>query len=135
MITKTYDNITEEEVYKLYFRLINAMLPNKKLTEKRINLITEFLLIKGDKFKHSRFSAKAKDIVRERLKEKYNWTLSKPSLIVALLHFEELGYIEKDEDGIKYFSKTHQKVLDKIKESNDFTEITFKIRMNKQENK
>jgi len=110
------------------------MLPVKKLTDKKINLLSEFLLIKGDKFKHNRFGAKAKDIVIKELKIKYNWTMSKSSLVVALLQFEELGYIIKDEDGVKYFNKGHQKILDKIKETNDFTEITFKIKMNKEIN-
>jgi hypothetical protein len=133
MITKTYEDIPEEDVYKLYFRLVNAMIPSKRLTDKKINLLTEFLLIKGDKYKHNRFGAKAKSMVIDTVSEKYNWTLSKSSLVLALLKFEDLGYIIKDDDGVKYFNRGHQKVLDKIKVTNDFTNITFRISMRKEE--
>tara|TARA_R110001632_G_scaffold102231_7_gene210274 strand:- start:8 stop:415 length:408 start_codon:yes stop_codon:yes gene_type:complete len=133
MITKTYDDIPEVEVYRLYFRLVNAMIPSKKITEKKMNILIEFLLIKGDKYKHNRFGAKAKSIVIGKLKEKYDWEVSSSSLVLALLQFEKLGYIVKDDDGVKYFNKGHQKVINKIKTSNDFTNITFRIKMRKEQ--
>lgn len=129
MISKTYDNISEEDFYKLYFRLINAMDPSNALSDKQINLITEFLLIKGEKFKHARFGLRAKRLVSKVLLKKYDRKMSDQNMITTLLRLERLGYIEKDVDGIKYFNRQHQRKMNEVLSSGKFSEFIFKVRV------
>jgi predicted transcriptional regulator len=129
MIKKTYNDISKEEFYKLYFRLVNVLNPSYNLSNKHIDLLSEFLLLEGDKFKHSRFAAKAKRIVTEVMERKYGVNMSKQNMYNQLKKFENIGLIERDEDGVKYFNKKHQVVLDKIINTGDFVDIVFKIKV------
>jgi len=131
MITKTYDNISKEKFYKLYLSLANVLQPSNKLTDREIELLVEFLLLEGDKFKHARFAARAKKKVSEALIEKYDRKLTPQYMILMLKNLESKGYIEKDEDGIKYFNRKHQLVLNKILTNEDFSEVVFKIKVEK----
>lgn len=127
MITKTYNNLSKEAFCKLYFSLVNILQPSKKLTDKEMELLIEFLLLEGDKYKHARFAARAKDKVIASMLVKYERKISKQYLTMLLISFEKKGYIEKDEDGIKYFNRSHQVVMDKILKEKDYTDIVFKI--------
>jgi DNA-binding MarR family transcriptional regulator len=127
MITKTYTNLTKEDFYRLYFNLVNVLQPSKKLSEKEIDLLTEFLLLEGDKFKHARFAARAKKKVTDTMLSKYDRNISNQYMVMILSNLEKKGYIEKDEDGIKYFNKKHQIVVDKILKEKNYTDIVFKL--------
>ena len=131
MITKTYNDLSKEEFYKLYFDLMNVIDKKNKLAPKQILILVEFLLLEGDKFKHARFGKLAKNKVIESLKEKYEWEISKENLVIHLLSIEKLKYIEKDIDGVKYFSKAHQAVLNKALQEESFFSIVFRVSINK----
>jgi len=130
MVTKTYNQISKEEFYKLYFSLFNIIKPQSKLSEKEMEVLIEFLLLEGDKFKHARFAHRAKMKVIENLQTKYDRKISKQYMVMHIISFEKKGYIEKDEDGIKYFNRKHQLVIDKILNEKDYTDIVFKINVN-----
>lgn len=133
MITKTYNEISKEEFLKLYFKFINIIDEKNILTEKMILFLVEFLLLEGDKFKYNRFIARSKMIVKEKLLEKYNWKLSLQNMTIKLIELERLGYIYKDVDGVKMFNKEHEKIINKILESEDYEKIIFKIKIKRDE--
>lgn len=131
MITKTYDNISKEEFLTKYFKLVGFFDPTKIIPKKLVIVLIEFLLLEGDIYKHARFAKKAKLNVIKKLKEKYEWDVSLQNMVVKLLEFERMGYIQKDEDGVKYFHKEHQKVIDKIFNSKEMVDINFRFRIKK----
>lgn len=129
MITKTYENISKEELYKLYLRLLGVLNPYLSLTSTQVDLLTEFLLLEGSKFKHARFAKKARALVLESLNGKYDKNIGEPTILHHLKNIEDLGYIERDSDGIRYFNRKHQKVIDKLLDSEEYFNIMFKIKM------
>lgn len=129
MITKTYKDISEEKFYKLYFDLVNVLKPTDQITYTESLVLIEFLLLKEEKYKHARFAARAKREVIKILQEKYDKKVSMTYMAVILANLESKGWIEKEPDGIKYFNKKHQVVVDRILTSNDYEEIIFKLKV------
>lgn len=129
MITKTYENISKEELYKLYLRLLGVLNPYLSLTSTQVNLLTEFLLLEGSKFKHARFAKRARALVLENLNGKSDKSIGEPTVLHHLKNIENLGYIERDSEGIRYFNKRHQAVVDKLLNSEEYFNIIFKIKM------
>lgn len=129
MITKTYKDISKEEFYKLYFNLVNVLKPYNPISTTEINVLTEFLLLEGEKYKHARFAARAKKQVINTMLEKYGKTISMTYMGVILSNLEGKNWIEKEPDGIKYFNKKHQLIVNKIIEDDDYQDIIFKIKV------
>ena len=96
-------------------------------------VLTEFLLLKEEKYKHARFAARAKKEVIKALQEKHGKKVSMKNMAVSLANLENKGWLEKEPDGIKYFNKKHQAVVDRILTSEDYEEIIFKLKV-KQDN-
>ena len=129
MITKTYTNISKEQFYKLYFSLVNVLKPYDQITDTEVNVLTEFLLLEGEKYKHARFAARAKKKVIEIMFAKYQKKVSMTYMGVILSNLEAKNWIEREPDGIKYFNKKHQEKIDKVLESEDYESIIFKIKV------
>lgn len=129
MITKTYTDISKEQFYKLYFSLVNVLRPYDQITDTEVNVLTEFLLLEGEKYKHARFAARAKKKVIETLATKYKKKVSMTYMGVILSNLEAKKWIEREPDGIKYFNKKHQDMVDRVLESGDYESIIFKIKV------
>ena len=93
---------THEDFIKKYLKVLSALSTNEPLSDLEINILTEFLLLDGDKYKHQRFSSRAKDKVVDALLVKYNLKTQKGNINTKLYLMIGKGYLTRDEDNVIY---------------------------------
>lgn len=127
----SYPNLSERSLIYKYFDLINAAQPNQDriLTEKEIELLTEFLLL-PKKFKYQLFSLQAKQKVIRNAKEFLNWELTKENLNNKIYALIGKGYLKRDSDSViylqRYISQTVEELLE-AKKNKGHKDIIFRF--------
>lgn len=114
----SYPNLSKRSLIYKYFDLINAAQPNpdKILTEKEIELLTEFLLL-PKKFKYQLFSLQAKKKVIKMAKENLGWELTKENLNNKVYALIGKGYLKRDSDSVIYLQEYISKTIDELLEA------------------
>jgi len=87
----TNDKRTLIRVYLEILNIVNPV-PENKLTEKEIKLLTEFILL-PPKYSYQRFSRYAKPQVLKSLKELWDWDLTSLNLNTKIYELLNKGYI------------------------------------------
>jgi len=128
MITKSYIGVSKEEFYDLFLQLVDVIQKEtNKLTKKQRKIMVEFLALDDQVYKFTRFSSLGKKAVAIKLKEKYNWNLSRRNLDIFVINMTKKGFIEKDADKVKYFNRALRSYMDKVMKSDEPQEFIFKL--------
>ena len=91
MITKSYIGVSKEEFYDLFLQLVDVIQKEtNKLTKKQRKIMVEFLALDDQVYKFTRFSSLGKKAVAIKLKEKYNWNLSRRNLDIFVINMTTL---------------------------------------------
>ena len=106
MITIKLNELGLRDFYIKYLEMVNLAISDssKKLTDTEIKILSYFLLLDEDKFKHSRFGTVAKKKVAQMAAED-GWTLSNFNITGKLYSLYKKGFLYKDEDGVTYIIK------------------------------
>lgn len=130
MITKSYNDITIEEFYNIFFQLFNVLQTDtNKLTKLQTKLLVEFLLLDDQVYKFTRFGYQGKRAVQQSYKAKYNKNMSLQRLHMFVILLKKRGIIYEDSDRVKYLTKGLRDVLDKAITSTDPVGFIFKMKI------
>jgi len=120
----TKENDTRPLIHK-YLEILNIVNPDssKKLTDKEILVLAEFLLL-PEKYSYQRFSRYAKPQVLSLLKTLYDWDLSVINLNTKIYELVSKGYIWRDTDGVLYLKEYLIKSIELLRKN---PEIRIKL--------
>lgn len=100
------------EAVKTIINIINGI-TNSKLSDREINIFTEFLLL-NPTTEHTRYSPKSKKKVMKICKELYDYDLNQKNISPTIIKLYKTKFTYKEEDSIVYTNKGIRNMITKL---------------------